>query len=122
MRRARTGNSAWTFLFGLLALVCSASLLKLSDAVPAGLPAGVWTEDVVNGVGIVSDFEFLGPDRIAVVRKNGIIDLYKNYGNGFRYSNVLLDLRWQVVDYGDRGAMVSPKGKDDPQRLPNAVL
>ncbi len=53
----------------------------------------------------MSDFEFLAPDKVAVVRKNGQISVYRNYGGYWGFQNTLIDLRDQVVDYGDRGAM-----------------
>jgi hypothetical protein len=94
----------------ILALFATFVLLSIlvpqkADAVPYGLPAGVWSEDIINNVGIVSDFEFLAPDKVAVVRKNGLISVYRNYGGYWGFQNTLIDLRDQVVDYGDRGAM-----------------
>ncbi|KAI9032982.1 Sorbosone dehydrogenase-domain-containing protein [Hyaloraphidium curvatum] len=61
----------------------------------------------MSNLGIVTDFEFLDRDRVAVLQKNGMVNLYKSNGNGgWFFSNVLLDLRSAVGSaYGDRGLM-----------------
>lgn len=100
--------ASYSIIKTLLALLTLWTCLVGVTARPSGLPAGFQLQDLMSGLGLVTDLQFLFSDTMILTFKNGTVGMAK-IGSSGRWHMMpypILDLRGKLgAALGDRGLL-----------------